>query len=63
MCPLWWKSTCELQEMYGIQGPIKGNIPNSQFENMQCYFQTVHIFELRVRYVSFYRSLYTVHLL
>jgi hypothetical protein len=33
MCPLWWESSCKLQEMYSIQGPIKENIPTSPFEN------------------------------
>jgi hypothetical protein len=34
MCPLWWKSSCELQGMYGLQGPTKANIPTSLFEDM-----------------------------
>jgi hypothetical protein len=26
MCPLWWESSCELQGMYGVQGPTKEHI-------------------------------------
>jgi hypothetical protein len=26
MCPLWWKSSCELQGICSIQGPTKENI-------------------------------------
>jgi hypothetical protein len=34
MCRLWWKSSCELQGMYGLQGPTKENIPTSPFETI-----------------------------
>jgi hypothetical protein len=44
MCPLWWKSSCELQEMYSIQGPTKENIPTSPFS---CTDRTVTIHSTR----------------
>jgi hypothetical protein len=42
MCPLWWKSSCELQGMYGLQGPTKENILTSPFEttHSSCTNQT-----------------------
>jgi hypothetical protein len=34
MYPLWWKSSCELQGLYGLQGPTKENTPTSPFETI-----------------------------
>jgi hypothetical protein len=34
MCPMSWKSSCELQGMYGLQGPTKENTPTSPFKNI-----------------------------
>jgi hypothetical protein len=34
MCPLWWKSSCELQGMYGLHGPTKENIPTLPVETV-----------------------------
>jgi hypothetical protein len=34
MCPLWWKSSCELQGMYGLQGPTKENTPTAPVETI-----------------------------
>jgi hypothetical protein len=32
MCPLWWKSSYELQGMYGLQIATKDNISTSSFK-------------------------------
>jgi hypothetical protein len=42
MCLLWWKSSCELQGLYGLQGPTNENIPTSPFETIHssCTNQT-----------------------
>jgi hypothetical protein len=34
VCPLWWKSSCALQGLYGLRGPTEENIPTSPFENI-----------------------------
>jgi hypothetical protein len=34
MCPSWWSISCELQGMYGLQGPTKENIPTSPVETI-----------------------------
>jgi hypothetical protein len=34
ICPLWWKSSWKLQGICNLQGPIKENIPTSQFEDI-----------------------------
>jgi hypothetical protein len=38
MCPLWCKSSCELQGMYGTQGSTNENTPTSLFENMHSSY-------------------------
>jgi hypothetical protein len=37
MCSLWQKSSCELQGMYGLQGPTKENILTSPFETIHSF--------------------------
>jgi hypothetical protein len=34
MCLLWWKSSCQLQRTYSLQGLSKENIPISLFEDI-----------------------------
>jgi hypothetical protein len=38
VCPLWWKSSCKLQGMYGLQGPTKENKPTSPFETIHSSY-------------------------
>jgi hypothetical protein len=39
MCPLWWKSSCELQRFDGVQRATEENTPTSLFEAIH-YFCT-----------------------
>jgi hypothetical protein len=38
ICLLWWKSSCDLQGMCGLQGPTKENIPTFPFEIIHSSF-------------------------
>jgi hypothetical protein len=37
LCPLWWKSSCELRGMFCLQGPTKEHIPISSFETIHSF--------------------------
>jgi hypothetical protein len=42
MCPLWWKSSWELQGTYGLRRHTKGNIPTSPFETIHSSAHIKH---------------------
>jgi hypothetical protein len=53
MCPLWWKSSCEIQGMYSLQRLTKQKIPTSPFETIHsCINKTTPIHSTGVTYAQ-----------